>query len=142
MKHMLRATGFLCVALLSLLGLTPFNPPVLGAGATAVSVTAPAGVNPGAQFTVEIVVAPGPAIAGAQFDLTFNPVVVAVSNVAEGNLFSQGGASTYFSSGTIDNTGGTVSGVVGVITSPGQSVSAAGTFAIITLTARTGGISP
>jgi hypothetical protein len=124
------------------LGLVPMNT-ALADGPTLVSVSAPSAVNPGEQFTVDIAVEPGTAIAGLQFNLAFDPAVVTADSVAEGNLLSQGGASTYFSAGTIDNVAGTISGVAGAITTPGQSVATPGTFAVITMTAGSqGGTSP
>jgi hypothetical protein len=108
-------------------------------GPTIVSVSTPVQVDLGEQFTVDILVEPETAIAGVQFDLAFDPSVVTVDSVAEGNLLSQGGATTYFNPGSIDNTAGTISGVAGAITAPGQTVSTAGIFAIITLTAGTNG---
>jgi hypothetical protein len=116
------------------LGLIPLNT-VLADGPTTVSVTAPTGVNPGEQFTISIATSPGTAIAGMQFNLAFDPAVVTAVSVAEGNLLSQGGASTYFNPGTINNVAGTINGVAGAITTPGQSVATPGTFATITLTA-------
>jgi hypothetical protein len=106
---------------------------------TTVSVSAPSEVEAGEQFTVSIMVEPGTAIAGVQFNLSFDQSLVTASNVAEGNLLSQGGAATYFNPGTINNTAGTISGVAGAIITPGQTVSTAGTFATITLTANTEG---
>ncbi len=95
------------------------------------------------EFTVEIVVDPKVAIAGMQFDLSFDASLVTVNSVQEGNLLSQDGASTYFASGTIDNEAGTITGVAGAITTPGETVSSPGTFATITFTAGiTGGTSP
>jgi len=137
--HYLKA---LTIFLILALGLCPFNL-ALAQGSTVVSVSGPEEVNPGEQFTVEILVEPETAIAGVQFDLAFDSLLVTVNSVAEGNLLSQGGATTYFSEGAIDNIAGTISGVAGAITTPGQTVSTAGTFALITLTAGTqGGISP
>ena len=101
---------------------------------TIVSVSAPSQVDPGDQFTVNITVEPGTAIAGVQCDLNFNPTLVTVDSVEEGNLLSQGGASTYFNPGY-----GSANGMAGAIISPGQTVSTPGTFAIITLTAGTAG---
>lgn len=114
------------------------------AGNAAVSVAAPSGARiPGEQFTVNISVVPNNAIAGMQFDLSYNPAIVTVNSVTEGNLLNQSGASTYFNSGQINNVAGTITGVFGAIISPGQTVSAVGTFAVITLTAgSTGGSSP
>ena len=72
-----------------------------------------------------------------QFELAFDPSLVTVDSIAEGNLLSQDGATTYFSPGTIDNVAGTISGVAGAITTPGQTASTAGIFATVTLTAGT-----
>jgi hypothetical protein len=112
-------------------------------GSTQLSVSAPSQIGTGETFTVSIDVDPNTAIAGIQFDLAFDPSLVSVSNVIEGDLLMQGGANSYFMPGVIDNGAGTISGVVGVIVSPGQTVSTAGTLALITLTAGTGeGTSP
>jgi hypothetical protein len=111
--------------------------PVLSAAGTAiVSFSIPTQpVSPGSQFTVNITVQPNNAIAGAQVTLSFNPSLVTVNSVREGNLLNQNGASTYFIPGQINNSAGTVTGVAGAITTPGQTVSTAGTLTIITLTA-------
>jgi hypothetical protein len=138
MKNILHFAGMIVAVLVLTLGFKPVNT-ALADGPTAVSVSVPGGVNAGAQFTVDIIVTPGTAIAGAQFNLAFNPSLVTASNVAQGNLLSQGGASTYFNPGTINNTAGTITGVAGAITTPGQSVSAGGTLATITMTASTQG---
>ncbi len=140
MKHTLNSLKILVVALVISLGLIPLN--IALAAPTSVAVSAPSGVDPGEQFTINITVEPGASIAGVQFNLAFDPAVLTADSVAEGNLLSQGGAATYFSSGTIDNVAGTVSGVVGAIITPGQSVSSAGTFASISFTAGTSGTSP
>jgi hypothetical protein len=133
---------FLAIFLTLSIGLIPFSM-ALAEGETVVSVSGPEAVDPGEQFTVAIIVEPETGIAGMQFNLAFDPSLVTVDSVAEGNLLSQGGAGTYFSSGTIDNVAGTVSAVAGAITTPGQTVSATGTFATITMTAGTeGGTSP
>jgi hypothetical protein len=113
------------------------------AGNVNITASTPAGtVDSGAQFTVNIDVVPNNAIAGMQFDLSFNPALVSVDSVVEGNLFNQGGADTYFSPGQVDNGAGAITGVFGVIVTPGQTVSTAGTLATITMTAATGGVCP
>jgi hypothetical protein len=139
MKKTFISLKITAIAMMFLLGLAPLS--IALAAPTTVSVVVPPGIQPGGQFTVNIDVAPGGAIAGVQFNLAFDPAVVTVDSVTEGNLLSQGGAATYFSSGTINNVTGTVHNVVGVITSPGQTVSSAGTFAAITMTAGSGGTS-
>ncbi len=114
------------------------------AGNAVVSVAAPAGALAlGQQFTISINAQPNNAIAGMQFNLSYNPNIVTAVSVVEGNLLNHGGANTYFNAGHIDNTAGTITGVFGAITSPGQTVATPGTFAVITMTAgSTGGSCP
>ncbi len=128
---------FLVMAL-GLLGLPLGLPGVVSAATTAVSVPAlTQSVAAGQQFTMSVAVVPGTAIAGMQFDLSFNASLAAASTIAEGGLFKQGGATTFFNSGTIDNQAGNITGVFGAITTPGATVSTSGTFATITFTAKT-----
>lgn len=104
---------------------------------TTVSISAPSGpLEAGEQFSVSIEVVPDTAIAGMQFDLIFDASLVAVSTVQEGGLLNQGGATSFFNSGSVDNQSGKITGVFGAITTPGMTVSTAGTFATITLVAR------
>ena len=126
------------VTALGLLGLPLGLPSVVSAAATTVSVSpATQTVATGQQFTVGVAVVPGTAIAGMQFDLSFNASLAAASTVQEGGLLKQGGAATFFNAGTIDNVAGKITGVFGAITTPGATVSASGTFATITFTAKT-----
>ena len=92
-------------------------------------------VGVGETFTVDIVVDPDAEIGGAQFSLSFDPSLVTANDVIEGNLLSQGGASTYFISGAIDNAAGSITGVFGAITADGETVSQSGVFATISFTA-------
>jgi hypothetical protein len=92
-------------------------------------------VGIGEAFTVDIVVDPDTGIAGARFSLSFDPSLVTANDVTEGNLLSQGGASTYFISGIIDNVAGTIANVFGAITIPGEAVSESGILATISFTA-------
>lgn len=110
----------------------------LGSSASAaetaiVSVVGPGhSVAPGEAFTVEIVVEPNGPIAGMQFDLLFDPSLIAVGDVQEGGLLTQDGAESYFVVNGIDNDFGFVSGVAGAVLGRGESVSSTGTFAAIT----------
>jgi len=61
--------------------------------------------------------------------------------VTEGNLLSQGGASTFFTPGTIDNGAGTITNVAGAIATPGETVSQSGTFATVSFNATAVGTS-
>jgi len=102
-----------------------------------VNISAPGDpLEPGGQFSISIVVVPGTAIAGMQFDLHFDPSLVTVDDVREGDLLGRGGASTFFNRGNVDNEVGTIRGAFGAITSPGETVSTQGTFATIILTAK------
>lgn len=110
---------------------------ISAADSTSVDISALAApLEPGGQFTISIVVVPGTAIAGMQFDLHFDPSLATVDEIREGDLLGQSGASTFFNRGYIDNQAGTITGAFGAITSPGETVSSQGTFATITLTAR------
>jgi hypothetical protein len=115
------------------------------AGTASVGVSAPAQpVAHGQQFTVSLnVQTNGATIIGGQASLTFNPSLLSVSSVAEGTLLKQGGASTYFIPGVIDNQQGTVTGICDVILGTSQGVSGSGSLALITFTAgQSDGISP
>ena len=135
----LRHSKWLAVLLALALGVASLPGMVAGAPSTTqVSVSAPtAAVAAGQQFTASIEVAPSRAIAGMQFDLSFDASLAAVSAVEEGDLLNPNGATVFFSSGTIDNQGGTITGTFGAITTPGATVSTTGTFASITFTAKT-----
>lgn len=90
----------------------------------------------GEQFSIGIEVTPGTAVAGMQFDLIFDASLVTVSAVQEGGVLNQGGATSFFNPGSIDNQAGKLTGVFGAITTPGAAVSTPGTFATVVLTAR------
>jgi len=129
---------WLVVLLIMSFGLLGLPGVASAATTTAVSVSAPTQpIGPGEQFVVSVAVAPGTAIAGVQFDLSFDASLATVSKVEEGGLLKQGGASSFFNSGTMNNQAGTITGVFGAITSPGKTVSTPGTFATITFTAKT-----
>lgn len=116
-----------------------FVPCLVSAGpATAVTVEPVSkAVGIGDDFTVDVFVDPDTDIAGAQFSLNFDASIVMANSVTEGNLFSQGGAPTFFMPGTIDNMAGTLTNIAGATAIPGASVSQSGTFATISFTAGT-----
>ena len=101
-------------------------------------------VNPGESFTVVVSIAPAVVVAGAQFNLAFNPEAIHVESVTEGNLFKQNGTQSFFMAGTIDNDTGLVKNVAGTILPDAahpapQGVSTAGNFAILNCTAKVAG---
>ena len=91
-------------------------------------------VSPGKPFTLDIWIDPGTAITGTQFDLSFKDSMLKVNEVSEGNLFSQNGAETYFSNGTVDSDAGLIRHVYGSILGE-SNVSSPGALAIVNLTA-------
>jgi len=110
--------------------------------ATAVTVQPPTkNVGIGDTFSMNISVNPDVQIAGVQFNLSFTPSILQANSVTEGNLLSQGGASTFFQGGTINNGAGTITNVAGAIITPGASVGTPGTFATISFTATAAGTS-
>jgi len=96
-------------------------------------------VSVGDGLSVAVEIDPAAAIAGAAIDLSFDPAILEVKSVTEGNLLKQNGCPTYFLAGDIDNNGGTVSGVSGTIATPGEEVAEEGTFITVTLTAKAAG---
>jgi len=111
-----------------------------------VSIISPRSVSSGDTFPVNITVDPaGTAIAGAQFDFSFDQSMVTVNGIIQGDLLTQNGADIYPNETTdavnrslfvqINNTVGTASYACAIIT-PKASVSSAGILAIINLTAN------
>ncbi|NQT74650.1 MAG: hypothetical protein HQ553_18075, partial [Chloroflexi bacterium] len=128
-------TLFLLAAIMAVLSL-----PSTGSSAEAATIDVSVSSNTvrsGETFTVSILVTPNNSIAGAQFNLAFDSSLVTVDSVEEGNLLSQDGASTYFNSINTDNQAGSITGIAGVIITPGETVSTAGTLATITMAAKT-----
>lgn len=96
-------------------------------------------VIPGETFTADILVDQSTPISGTQLDFVFNSSKTSVINVTEGELLKQSGAYTIFSSGSINNSAGTVKNIYGFILGT-SNVSSPGTMATVNLTAgnRTG----
>jgi hypothetical protein len=99
-------------------------------------------VTPGQTFNLNVTIDPlGKPIAGAQLDIAFDQSILNVNSITEGDLFKQNGASTFFSSGEINNSSGTVINIFGAVIG-NANVSTPGTFIIINMTAiNTYGIS-
>jgi len=92
-------------------------------------------VTPGQTFNLNVRIDPlGKPIAGAQLDIAFDQSILNVNSITEGNLFKQNGANTFFSSGEINNSPGTVTNIFGAVIG-NANVSTPGTFIIINMTA-------
>ena len=77
-------------------------------------------------------------LAGWQADITFDPAVLKVNNVREGNFLKQGGGRTHFLKGTIDNTEGRITDVGSARISEG-GVSGEGILLSVTFMAKANG---
>ena len=77
-------------------------------------------------------------LAGWQADLVFDPDVLKVNSVTEGNFLKQGGGRTHFRKGTIDNQKGKIAGISSTRISQG-GIDGEGTLLSVTFTAKTVG---
>lgn len=91
-------------------------------------------VYPGQMLDINVTIDPlSVKIAGAQLNIEFNKSIVNVNSISEGNLFKQNGANTFFNSGTINNSLGTVTNIYCAVLGS-TNVSTPGTFIRINLT--------
>jgi hypothetical protein len=92
-------------------------------------------VRSGQDFTLNVSIDPkGTGIAGAQLNIAVNQSIIRINNIIEGNLFKQGGASTVFNSGVLDNSQGTVANIYAAIIGS-SNITTQGTFISINATA-------
>ncbi len=98
-------------------------------------------VNKGRQFTVSIAVEGAKGLAGFQMGIKYNPAVLEVVEVKEGDFLKGGGGGTNWLPPTIDKKAGVVNGITGVRTSPG-GVDGIGIIATLTFKAIAEGESP
>ena len=82
----------------------------------------------GTGFNVTVWCVPSEPVKGYEMKVSFNPTVLQATAVYEGNIFS--GYSTFYSSGVINNTAGTIINVYGLILGTGN-VTEAGSLVII-----------
>lgn len=95
----------------------------------------------GQNFSLSIMVGPaGTPVSNIQMDMDFDPSILQVINVTEGDLFAQNGANTSFSGGIIDNNAGIISGISSSVMAP-DNVTSPSTLAIVAFTALSPGIS-
>jgi adhesin HecA-like repeat protein len=94
----------------------------------------------GTTFNVDVNIANVTDLYGYQFDVTFNPDVLAAVGTSEGSFLSQGGA-TFFIPGTPDNNNGVLSATADTLLSPVAGVTGAGELAILSFKAIGAGIS-
>lgn len=90
-------------------------------------------VSSGETFSIDVTCAPGQPIKSFEFQLLFNPSLLQVNSVIEGDIFD--GYTTHFNAGTINNVTGTVIDIYGLIVGDGN-VTDSGTFVTISCTAK------
>jgi hypothetical protein len=86
------------------------------------------------HIEIAILITPSEPIAGAQLDFLFDPSMLSIEWVAEGDVFS--GFDTYFNQGVIDNINGTLKNVFYLITTPGGSTSDQGSIIHFSIRAK------
>ena len=77
-------------------------------------------------------------LAGWQFDIAFDPTVLAVLEVSEGDLLKKHGGTTFFRQGTIDNVAGKITGLSSALISK-SGVSGTGTLLSVKFSAKAAG---
>ena len=95
-------------------------------------------VEVGDTFTVHLKTENVDDLVGWQSNITFNPAVLKVKSVSEGDFLKQGDGRTFFEKGTIDNSTGKITGLKTVQLSKGK-MSRQGTLLSIEFTAITDG---
>ena len=95
-------------------------------------------IHAGDTFTLDLSAADVYALAGWQFDITFDPRVLEVLEVKEGKFLKTGGGTTFFQKGSIDNATGKITKLSSARLSE-AGVSGTGTLLSVTFTAKAGG---
>lgn len=86
------------------------------------------------HIEIAIIITPTESIAGVQLDFLFDPAMLSIDWVAEGNAFSD--YDTYFDHGVIDNLNGTLKNVIYLITSPGGNTMNPGSIVHVAIRAK------
>ena len=87
------------------------------------------------EFTLAITIETDTNVSGAELELSYEPSLVNIASITEGDFFKQGGKNTIFSRGNIDNKLGTVTGIYSVIMGDDMLL-APGSFATISLNSK------
>ena len=82
-------------------------------------------VSPNESFNISINCNPGQPIKSYEFKISFDASLIEANSVSEGDIFN--GYSTYFNSGIINNSAGTIINIYGLILGSGN-VSSPGSF--------------
>lgn len=109
--------------------------PGMATGATGVSIVPSIQtVAPGEEFTLEVYIKPETTIAGLQFDLAYDTMLISVRNIDEKAFFESNDSAIMSNQGTINESNGTVSRVYRSVIK-GSGTVEEGAFCNIELTA-------
>lgn len=97
--------------------------------------TAQISVDENKEFTLAMFIEPDTNVSGVELELSYDPSLINITAVTEGDFFKQGGKSTVFSKGDIDNEIGIVTGIYSTIMGNDMSLDP-GTFLNIALTSK------
>jgi Cohesin domain len=97
-------------------------------------VASPSAPHFGQPFTVSVIASGFTDLYDYEFDVDFNPLLLHAGLVTEGPFLATAGT-TFFGSGTIDNTAGVISFVFDTLIGPGPGANGSGTLANINFTA-------
>ena len=95
-------------------------------------------VHAGDTFTLDLSAENVFDLAGWQFDISFDPAVLEAVEVNEGDFLKEGGGTTFFQKGTIDNTTGKITKLSSARLNE-DGVSGTGTLLSVTFSAKDGG---
>ncbi len=95
----------------------------------------------GDKFVVYLNVTPGTNISGIQSNIIFNPSVIKIDSITEGNLFKRLNQPTFFNKGITNNVTGTVTNIYDLYLIPTSTITS-GTFVEVHGTVITKGSSP
>ncbi|WP_340818705.1 cohesin domain-containing protein [Methanolobus sp. WCC4] len=115
---------FLCIVFLSGMATASTSVSIVPSSHTA---------GPGKDLTLEVHVKPDTAVAGLQFDLSYDNRLVDINNIKEGDFFASTGSAVMFNPGIIDEQKGTVSMIYSAVIM-GDPVSDEGIFCTIDIT--------
>ena len=95
-------------------------------------------IHTGDTFTLDILAENVFDLAGWQFDITFDPVILEAIDVSEGDFLKTDGGTTFFHGGSIDNVAGEITGLSAArLSAPG--VNGTGTLLQVTFKAKSAG---
>jgi len=117
--------------------------PLVSSATPVLSIEPPSqGANVGDSFTLDVSIANVTDLFAYQFDVAFDPSVLAAQSITEGTFLSSGGDSTVFVPGTIDNITGMISFNANSLVGTIAGINGSGVLAQVNFTAIGTGSSP